>query len=228
MNIPVKPFVLKDTLFQVAADNYEAHCSQIEFAPSAQMQTWQGLTPSSQHTDVGMATWVGNLALAQDWETPNSLSRYLFDHEGETITAIFKPRSGVGISWTVQLIITPGAIGGTVNAFATSTVTLGVKGRPTPTPSALAKASWAVSITGTPTGGNYTLTFNGWSTAPIAYNAAPSAVVTAINALSGVTGITCSITGGTAAAYTIVFSREVTMAAAHAFTGGTAPAIAVS
>ncbi|MHC9045819.1 hypothetical protein ACYX8G_14630 [Microbacterium saperdae] len=227
--IAVSPFVLKDALFQVAADNYEAHVSQVQFDPSTSIQVWQGLTPAATFTDSSIATWQATLAYAQDWETPNSLSRYLYDNEGKTITAVFKPRAGSGPSFTVQLVITPGAIGGTVNAFTTATVTLGIKGRPVITPSAVSKTSWAVAITGTPTGGTYSLTFNGWTTAPLAYNATTAAVVAAINALSGVSGIsTASITGGTAAAYTIVFPTAVTLSASGAFTGGTAPAIAVS
>ena len=40
-----------------------------------------------------------------------------------------------------------------------------------------------VTITGTPTGGTFTLTFEGATTAPIVYNAAPAAVQTALQAL---------------------------------------------
>lgn len=42
-----------------------------------------------------------------------------------------------------------------------------------------------VTITGTPTGGTFTLTWNGLTTATIAYNAAGSAVLSALQALSG-------------------------------------------
>ncbi|WP_433586367.1 hypothetical protein [Microbacterium hydrocarbonoxydans] len=128
--IAVKPFVLKDVLFQVETDNYEAHLSQVQFDPSSSIQTWQGLTPASVHTDATTATWQGILAYAQDWETPNSFSRYLYDHEGEEIDVVFKPRSGSGPSFSVTIIVTPGSIGGTVNAFATASVTVGCKGRP--------------------------------------------------------------------------------------------------
>lgn len=128
--IAVKPFVLKDVLFTVALDSYEAHLSQVQFDPSSSIQTWQGLTPTSIHTDATTATWQGVLAYAQDWETPNSFSRYLYDHEGEEIDVVFKPRSGSGPSFEVTIIITPGSIGGTVNSFATASVTVGCKGKP--------------------------------------------------------------------------------------------------
>lgn len=128
--IAVKPFVLKDVLFTVDADNYEAHVSQVQFDPSSSVQTWQGLTPDASFTDVTTATWLAALAFAQDWETPDSLSIYLYEHEGEEVPVTFKPRSGVGPSFSVTLVISPGSIGGTVNSFATATVSLGCKGKP--------------------------------------------------------------------------------------------------
>lgn len=125
----VAPFVLKDSIFKVALDNYEAHVSQVQFTPSASTSSWQGLTPTSSFTDVSSATWVCTLAYAQDWETANSLARYLFEHEGVSVDVEFEPIAG-GPSFTATLIITPGQIGGTVNQWATGTVSLGVSGRP--------------------------------------------------------------------------------------------------
>lgn len=128
--IAVNPFVLKDVLLTIDADSYEAHVSQVQFDPSSSIQTWKGLTPTSVHTDATTATWQGVLAYAQDWENPDSLSRFLYEHEGEEIDVVFKPRSGVGPSFAVTIIVTPGSIGGTVDAFATASVTVGCKGRP--------------------------------------------------------------------------------------------------
>jgi len=134
--IAVKPFVLKDVLLTVEDDNYEAHVSQVQFDPSSSVQTWQGLTPASVFTDATVATWTCTLAYAQDWETADSLSLYLHENEGESIDVVFKPRSGSGPSVEATLIVTPGAIGGTVNQFATATVTLGCQGKPTIVPAA--------------------------------------------------------------------------------------------
>lgn len=128
--IAIKPFVLKDVLLTIDEDDYEFHVSQVQFDPSSSIQTWQGLTPASVHTDSTIATWTGTLAYAQDWETPSSLSRYLYDNEGEEKEVVFKPISGSGPSFGVTIIITPGAIGGTVNQYATASVTVGCKGRP--------------------------------------------------------------------------------------------------
>lgn len=127
--IAIQPFVLKDCAFKVAADNYEGHVSAVEFVPTANSVQWKGLTPSSVFTDVSTATWVCNLALAQDWETANSLSRYLFEHEGDAIAVEFEPIAG-GTAFSATVVITPGSIGGTVDAVGVSTVSLGVRGRP--------------------------------------------------------------------------------------------------
>ena len=127
--ISVSPIVLKDCTLTIASDDYEAHVSQVQFDPSNSSVTWQGLTPTATHTDTSSSTWTCTLALAQDWETTNSLSRYLFENEGQTKSMTFEPKAG-GASFTANVIIVPGSIGGTVNQFATATVTLPVSGRP--------------------------------------------------------------------------------------------------
>ena len=127
--IGITPIVLKDVLFQVASDTYEKHVSQVEFIPTAQTVNWKGLTPSSVFTDISTATWVCALSFAQDWATADSLSRYLFENEGAAIEVTFRPKVA-GPGFTATLIVTPGSIGGRVDAVAVATVNLGVRGRP--------------------------------------------------------------------------------------------------
>lgn len=129
--IAVKPIVLKDCKLKIAADNYEAHVSSVTVTPSVSTQTWKGLTPAASFTDSSSPSWVAGLEYAQDWETPESLARYLFEHQGETVTALFQPKAGTGLpEFTVDLVITPGPIGGTIDSFATGSVSLGVSGQP--------------------------------------------------------------------------------------------------
>lgn len=93
-----------------------------------------------------------------------------------------------------------------------------------------------VTITGTPTGGTVTLTYNGQTTANIAYNAAASAVQTALEALSNVGSGNVTVTGGPGpgTAWVVTFGGAlaakdvVAMTATSALTGGSAPAIAVT
>jgi hypothetical protein len=93
-----------------------------------------------------------------------------------------------------------------------------------------------VTITGTPTGGTFTLTFAGQTTAAIAYNAAASAVVSALEALSNIDTGEVTATGGalpgTAVLVTFVGQyagvNVAQMTATGSFTGGTTPAVAVT
>lgn len=129
--IDVKPIVLKDVALKVDADNYEAHVSSVTLTPTVQTKTWKGMTPTATFSDSTAPTWVAALEYAQDWETPDSLARYLFEHQGETVSTLFQPKKGTGLpAFTVDLVITPGPIGGTVDDFATGSVNLGVSGQP--------------------------------------------------------------------------------------------------
>lgn len=92
------------------------------------------------------------------------------------------------------------------------------------------------TITGTPTGGTFTLTYAGQTTTPIAYNATPAAVQSALEALSNVGVGDIVVTGGPGPAtpYTFTFQGGLAdldvalMTATGSFTGGTTPAIAIT
>ncbi len=114
-------------------------------------------------------------------------------------------------------------------------------GTTAPTDSEAALASPAnevqtITITGTPTGGTFTLSYAGQTTSAIAYNAAASAVQTALRALStiGSTGVTVTGGPGPSTPYVATFggllsgSNLPQMTAVGSFTGGTSPAIAVT
>lgn len=140
--IPVSPFVLQDCVLTIEEDDFAAAASSIEIAPSSSSTNFKGLKKGSSFTFPGSATWAANLGFAQDWDNPDSLSNYLFDHEGETKQAHFEPVSG-GQGFDVKIIITPGTIGGAVDAVGTSTVALGVQGKPTKTAPVVAPGAGA-------------------------------------------------------------------------------------
>lgn len=132
----VDPLVLKDVLLQLGdptgedpAFDFRKHVDQVTLTPSSSQVQWTGLGKNT-HTDVTTATWVAALNYVQDWKTPDSLSRFLYENEGAEVPVVFQPKAGDGPSFRGVLVITPGAIGGAVNAFATTSVTLGLKGRP--------------------------------------------------------------------------------------------------
>ncbi len=99
-----------------------------------------------------------------------------------------------------------------------------------------AGAATTVTISGTPTGGSFTLSVNGETTAPIAYNATGAAVVSALEALNtfnpGDLAATAGALPGTAVK--LVFygafvgaGRPILSASGAGLTGGTSPAVAV-
>ena len=93
-----------------------------------------------------------------------------------------------------------------------------------------------VTITGTPTGGTFTLTFSGQTTGTIAYNATAAAVATALRALSNILNADVDTAGGPlpGTPVTVTFKGQYEdtdvpqMTATGSFTGGTSPAVAVT
>lgn len=93
-----------------------------------------------------------------------------------------------------------------------------------------------VTITGSPTGGTFTLTYSGQTTAAIAYNATAAAVQAALVALSNIDTGDVAVTGGPGPGtpYVVTFGGNLAdqdvaqMTATGSFTGGTTPAVAVT
>jgi hypothetical protein len=93
----------------------------------------------------------------------------------------------------------------------------------------------SVTITGAPTGGTFTLTFGGQTTAPIAYNASAAAVKSALGALSSIGSGNVAVSGVAGGPYAVTFqgtlggaSQAVMTSDATGLTGGTTPAVNVA
>jgi hypothetical protein len=93
-----------------------------------------------------------------------------------------------------------------------------------------------VSISGTPTGGTFVLAYGGQITAPIAYNAAASAVQSALQALSSIGSGNITCTGGALPGTAVVCTFSGTLATGlkslivpgnGGFTGGSSPLASV-
>lgn len=89
-----------------------------------------------------------------------------------------------------------------------------------------------VTITGGPTGGTFTLTNQGQTTGPIAFNATPAVVRTALEALSNIEPGDVAVTGANGGPWTVTFLApgdvpQMTGSGAL-LTGGAAPAVAVT
>jgi hypothetical protein len=91
-----------------------------------------------------------------------------------------------------------------------------------------------VTITGGPTGGTFTLTWSGQTTAAIAYNATAAAVQTALEALSNIAPGDVVVTGNAGGPYTLTWGgtqlgEDVAAPTATAsFTGGTSPGVTIA
>lgn len=98
------------------------------------------------------------------------------------------------------------------------------------TPIAAVPEVQTVTITGAPTGGTFTLTYSGQTTATVPFNAVGTTVQTALNNLSNLDGVT--VAGGAGGPYTVTFPvamgnpAQLTGSGAG-LTGGTAPAVGV-
>lgn len=104
-------------------------------------------------------------------------------------------------------------------------------------PSSFGSESQTVTITGTPTGGTFTLSFDGQTTAAIPYNATASQVAAAVGALSNVGLTNVKATGGPLPGTAVVVTwinrlqgeaQELMTASAVGLTGGSSPAVAVT
>lgn len=94
-----------------------------------------------------------------------------------------------------------------------------------------ANEAQTVTVTGSPTGGTFTLTWSGQTTAAIAYNATALTVRNALTALSNVEEGGVTVTGSAGGPYTVTFTSGADVAqmtATPSLTGGTSPSVTVA
>lgn len=129
------PFIMKNAIVQLGTDDYAKAVSSAVITPSGGTATFKGLKPDATFSYPQSTVWTLDLTFAQDWQEPDSLSAYLFAHQGENIAATVNPNDATAgtTSWALTVSIAPGSIGGDVDSVAVSTVSLGVVGQPDPT-----------------------------------------------------------------------------------------------
>jgi RHS repeat-associated protein len=98
-----------------------------------------------------------------------------------------------------------------------------------------ADAVQQVTLTGSPTGGTFKLTFNGQTTAPIAYNATAAAVQSALQSLPSIGSGNALVAGPTGGPWLVRFAGTLAGTAlanmtgdGSGLTGGTMPSVAVA
>lgn len=92
-----------------------------------------------------------------------------------------------------------------------------------------------VTITGSPTGGTFTLTYSGQTTSAIAYNATAATVKNALQALSTVGTGNVSVSGSAGGPYTVTFQQDLAginaaalTASGAGLTGGSSPSVSIA
>jgi hypothetical protein len=126
--MPFSPLFMKDVIFETGdptAVDYAAELSSVLLEPESDTVTWKGLKPTSTFTESTPPTWAATLKYAQDWDAADSFGRWLWDNQGTTQAVSFRPKSGSGPTFTANLTIVSGPIGGDVDTYAESEVTLG-------------------------------------------------------------------------------------------------------
>jgi hypothetical protein len=111
----------------------------------------------------------------------------------------------------------------------------GALGAPTSTNVVGANEVQTLNITGTPTGGNFTLTFRGQTTSSIAHNAASAAIQTALQALTTIGAGNVTVSGTAPGPFTITFTSALAASnpplitlASNTLTGGTSPSVTIA
>jgi hypothetical protein len=84
-----------------------------------------------------------------------------------------------------------------------------------------------ITVSGTPAGGTYKLTFNGQSTANLAYNANNTTIQTALRTLTGDAGLLVTGVGPFVVTFAAYGRQGDITATAVALTGGTSPTVTV-
>lgn len=123
--ISSKPFNFRAT-FTVGTDEYTAHVSKAEWAPSQPTSSWTDLS-GTVYNFGGKSAWVLNLDGAQDWVTANALSAFLTTNDGEELDVELTVPGG---TWAGKVIGAATTIGGTVNSPAVFSVALQTIGTP--------------------------------------------------------------------------------------------------
>lgn len=127
--VDVDPIYLDNAALIIGAFDYAAAASKIDCQPSIKSATFRGMKKTATYTSTSVESWTLSIDFAQDFETAESFSNMLFDHQGEKVTIEFAPVDG-GQAWLIDVQLVPGGIGGSGGAHATTSISLGALGQP--------------------------------------------------------------------------------------------------
>lgn len=131
MAAPTGAFVLRDALVTVESTEYANQCGKARLVPDVPIQTFRTLVPDGVVQDVDSAVWTLELTILQINST-GGLARFLRESTpGDELDIVLAPKAGTGNrKATFTALAVPVDFGGDQGSFATSEVTLPVKGAP--------------------------------------------------------------------------------------------------
>lgn len=118
----------------IGAAEYQTQVTALSITPQPQGVSIRGGAPDAHYEATVPGGWQIAIGVIQDWETLTSLCNFLLANEGQAATIVYKPVIAGNGEFTVQVpsLVAP-AIGGPVNQYNESTVTMGCS-KPVKTP----------------------------------------------------------------------------------------------
>lgn len=118
----MQPYVLKNAVLTIAADDFTAAISQALFTPQVQWGWTEAIGSRTATPYLIGVKWTVTISYLQDL-TDGSLTMYLLEHVAETKEVVFTPVVG-GKSLRADVMIVPGQVGGVTNQLATATAVM--------------------------------------------------------------------------------------------------------
>lgn len=122
---PQKAMFLELSFGADPAVAFAGHVSLCSVTPKTQTINWTGGDPDQPLSDTFATGYDLALNVMQDVENPDSLINVLIAHEGEEGTFTYGPHKSGVFRQEVTAVIPPVMIGGPVNAYNESKVTMG-------------------------------------------------------------------------------------------------------
>lgn len=113
------PRMTKNLSFKIGAAEFQLEVSNVEIVPSP--VTWQGGTENAVYAD---ATWAANVTAVNDYQTAESFFNFCLEHKYERAVLTYMPDEDGDFEAVTNVTIMPPTIGGPVNAFNESTLSM--------------------------------------------------------------------------------------------------------
>lgn len=106
----ISPFI-KNATVSIADTDVSDEVSNVTWTQATSTTTF---TPVSGNTvsDTTPGAWTCAFTYGEDWELLTSLSNYIYEHEGEEVELVFKPKGSGTVLWTSKVTLSLAGIGG--------------------------------------------------------------------------------------------------------------------